>query len=67
MDFEYSPLCFNDLSVVAKTTEASLSYPLVIQDFVPFKIYESPFKKADVEAAPASLPFPGSDNAKQPI
>lgn len=30
------PLCFFDLSVVAKTTAASASYPLVIQHLAPF-------------------------------
>lgn len=32
------PLCFNVLSVVARTTEASLSKPFVIQAFVPFSM-----------------------------
>lgn len=61
------PLCFKLLSVVAKTIVALLSYPFVIQHFVPFKIHLSPASLAMVEAAPASEPLPGSDKAKQPI
>lgn len=60
------PLCLRLLSVVAITIPASLSYPLVIQDFVPFKTYSLPSNLAVVEAAPASDPLPGSDKAKQP-
>lgn len=52
------PLCLRDLSVVAKTTVASLSYPLVIQDLVPFNFQPPAVVTAVVEAAPASLPLP---------
>lgn len=52
------PLCFSDLSVVAKTTVASLSYPLVIHDFVPFNFQPPAEVTAVVDAAPASLPLP---------
>ena len=47
------PLCLRDLSVVAKTTVASLSYPLVIQDFVPFNFQPPEAVTAVVDAAPA--------------
>lgn len=61
------PLCFSCLSVVANTTDDSLSKPLVIQHLVPF-IFQEPFSSlAVVDAAPASEPLPGSDKAKQPI
>lgn len=60
------PLCFKLLSVVAKTTDAVLSYPFVIQHLVPFKIHLSPPSLAVVDAAPASDPLPGSERAKQP-
>ena len=55
-----NPLFYNDLlsSILILTTEASASYPFVIQAFVPFKTQWSPFNTAVVEAAPASLPFP---------
>lgn len=60
------PLCLRLLSVVAKTTDALLSKPLVIQHFVPLRIHLSTASFAVVDAAPASDPFPGSDKAKQP-
>ena len=60
------PLCFNDLSVVAKTTAKSASWALVIHALVPLRIQSSPSLTAVVEAALASLPFPGSLKAKQP-
>lgn len=52
------PLCFLLLSVVAKTTQASDSYPLVIHALVPLSFQLLPELIAVVEAAPASLPFP---------
>lgn len=52
------PLCFRDLSVVAKTTVASDSYPLVIHALVPFNFQPFGVATAVVEAAPASLPLP---------
>lgn len=55
------------LSVVANTTAALASYAFVIQAFVPLIIQSSPSLVAVVDAAPASLPFPGSDSPKQPI
>mmetsp|Transcript_8249 Transcript_8249/g.15020 ORF Transcript_8249/g.15020 Transcript_8249/m.15020 type:complete len:216 (-) Transcript_8249:456-1103(-) len=61
------PLCFRDLSVVAKTMAVEASWAFVIQAFVPFSVYESPVFTAVVEAAPASLPFPGSLKPKHPI
>lgn len=61
------PLFCKDLSVLAKTTVAEASQQLVIQALVPFRTHESPSARAVVEAAPASLPFPGSLRAKQPI
>mmetsp|Transcript_1151 Transcript_1151/g.3226 ORF Transcript_1151/g.3226 Transcript_1151/m.3226 type:complete len:239 (+) Transcript_1151:88-804(+) len=60
------PLCFRDLSVVAKTTAASASRALVIQALVPFKTKWSPLSTAVVDAAPASEPFPGSERPKHP-
>ena len=63
------PLCFLLLSVVANTMAALASCALVIQAFVPEMVYDFPSDEsvAFVEAAPASLPFPGSDKPKQPI
>ena len=52
------PLCFFDLSVVAKTIEPSASGPLVIQALVPFSVHPASLSCATVDAAPASLPFP---------
>ena len=52
------PLCLSDLSVVAKTTVASDSYPFVIQALVPFNFHPPDDFTAVVDAAPASLPFP---------
>mmetsp|Transcript_1555 Transcript_1555/g.2199 ORF Transcript_1555/g.2199 Transcript_1555/m.2199 type:complete len:215 (+) Transcript_1555:234-878(+) len=60
------PLCLSDLSVVANTIAADASYALVIHPFVPLITHSSPSKVAVVEAAPASLPFPGSLKPKQP-
>eukprot|EP00045_Choanoeca_perplexa_P009405 m.90580 g.90580 ORF g.90580 m.90580 type:complete len:91 (-) comp14884_c0_seq15:2713-2985(-) len=40
--------------------------PFVIQDLVPLSIHWPSFNVAVVAAAPASLPLPGSLNAKQP-
>lgn len=61
------PLFCRDLSVLANTTVAEASQELVIQALVPLRTHESPSSRAVVEAAPASLPLPGSLRAKQPI
>lgn len=61
----YCTLCFRDLSVVANTTVAEASQALVIQALVPFRTHSSPSRRATVEAAPASLPFPEQSSSKQ--
>ncbi len=53
--------------LIKHTTVPSASYPLVIQAFVPLSTQWSPSRVAVVDAAPASLPLPGSLSAKQPI
>ena len=60
------PLCFMDLSVVAKATIPLAWWALVIQALVPFRTHLSPASLAVVEAAPASLPLPGSVRPKHP-
>lgn len=55
------------MSVVARTITASASCAFVIQALVPFKIQWSPSSVAVQDAAPASEPLPGSDNAKHPF
>ena len=60
------PRCLRDLSVVAKTTAASASWAFVIQALVPLRTHASPSSRAVVDAAPASLPLPGSLRPKQP-
>lgn len=57
-------LCFRDLSVVANTTVAEASQALVIQALVPFRTHSSPSRRATVDAAPASLPFPEQGSTK---
>ena len=55
--------CFN-----LENALRSLRYETgLTQALVPFMMYLSPSSFAVVEAAPASLPFPGSDRQKQPI
>jgi hypothetical protein len=55
------------LSVVAKRTNPLAWWELEIQALVPFKTKLSPSLCAIADAAPASLPFPGSDKQKAPI
>lgn len=62
----HAPLCFKLLSVVANTTPYFASHELVIHALLPFSTKWSSFSTATVDAAPASLPFPGSDSMKQP-
>lgn len=52
------PLCFLLLSAWAIQTKALASYPLVIQDFVPFSTQWSDSRLADANIFAASLPLP---------
>ena len=51
---------------MANTTNPSAWWAFVIQALVPFKTQLSPSSRATVEAAPASLPFPGSVRQNPP-